>query len=604
MRTPKAFAFCVLIAASVSAQGRLVVDDPLTGGTTTGVRDNGPGQFVAGGWRVTGASDNIRYTPEIPIEAGAIEFDVTGLCFDDTREQNHRGQILSMYDASFGDPRHVYAPDVRLNPFKFVLQRNGRDEEAYFANHLKLIMNTDGVNQFEDYSSVGPFPWDESKTYRMRLEWKDGLIRFFIDGRDTDRWPFVYRSTYRPAIHDIRIGTKTRNNAILDAVYSNVKIYDLGAPPVAPVINNPRAVADTLTPILDWESERHTRYHARVTSTPDPDSAIVWDSVLVPSANPYVRSGPLSDGATYFAHVRLRNAHGWGAWSAPQRFETRAGDPAVLPTHTEHELVFLSSTSRQNPYTDISLRATFESPTRTMRIDGFWDGGALYKVRVPPTEPGLWSWHVSSNDPSLHGKAGTFVAEASTSQGYVRVSPTLPYTFEWAGTGEPFFLPRRHDLAHVLQLEISRWIVPKHDRRSRRAALQLCSRCRSRLSRERGWADLPRAGSRPGDVQHRLVEPGLFPPHRPQDRLHECAWGGGGTLLLVGQRRLPGVRDPGAIPALHSLPRVPVTRRRTFSGSSSASTKRPGSRAHAGGTICAPSPTPIPTAIPPRSTPW
>ena len=128
MQTPKAFAFCVLIAASVSAQGRLVVDDPLTGETTTDVRDNGPGQFVAGGWRVTGASDNIRYTPEIPIEAGAIEFDVTGLRFDDTREQNHRSQILSMYDASFGDPRHVYAPDVRLNPFKFVLQRNCRDE--------------------------------------------------------------------------------------------------------------------------------------------------------------------------------------------------------------------------------------------------------------------------------------------------------------------------------------------------------------------------------------------------------------------------------------------------------------------------------------------
>ena len=441
MRTPtsKMLAFYVLIAASVGAQGRLVVDDPLTGKRTVGVRDNGPGQFVAGGWRVTGASDNIRYTPEIPIEAGAIEFDVTGLRFDDTREQNHRGQILSMYDASFGDPRHVYAPDIRLNPFKFVLQRNGRDKEAYFANHLKFIMNTDGVNQFEDYSSVGPFPWDESKTYRMRLEWKDGLIRFFIDGRDTDRWPFVYRSTNRPAIHDIRIGTNTRNNAILDAVYSNVKIYDFGAPPAAPLINNPRAVVDTLVPILDWASERHTRYHARVTSTPDPDSAIVWDSGRMPSPNTYVRSGPLSDGANYFAHVRLRNAHGWGAWSAPRRFETRAGEPPFVPTHTEHELVFLSSSSRENPYTDISLRATFEGPTRTIRIDGFWDGGALYKVRVLPTEPGLWSWRVSSNDASLDGKAGTFVAVASTSPGYVRVSPTLPYTFEWAGTGEPFF---------------------------------------------------------------------------------------------------------------------------------------------------------------------
>ena len=375
MRTPKIVAFYVLIAASVGAQGRLVVDDPLMGGTTLGVRDNGPGQFVSGGWRVTGASDNVRYTPEIPIEAGAIEFDVTGLRFDDTREQNHRGQILSMYDASFGDPRHVYAPDIRLNPFKFVLQRNGRDEEAYFANHLKFIMNTDGVNQFEDYSSVGPFPWDESKTYRMRLEWKDGIIRFFIDGRDIDRWPFVYRSSYRPAIHDIRIGTNTRNNAILDAVYSNVKIYDFGAPPPAPVLNNPRAVVDMLTPILDWASVRHTSYHARVTSSPDPDTAIVWDSEQVPSPNSYARSGPLSDNATYFAHVRLRNALGWGEWSAPQRFRTQTDDAAVVPTHTEHEFVFLATTARENPYTDVSVRATFDGPTRTSGSTGFGMAG-------------------------------------------------------------------------------------------------------------------------------------------------------------------------------------------------------------------------------------
>ena len=66
-----------------------------------GIRDNGPGQFVGSGWKVTGASDNIRYTPNVPIISGALEFDVRGLRFDDTREQNHRGQIIGAGGVGF-----------------------------------------------------------------------------------------------------------------------------------------------------------------------------------------------------------------------------------------------------------------------------------------------------------------------------------------------------------------------------------------------------------------------------------------------------------------------------------------------------------------------
>jgi hypothetical protein len=75
----------LLFLAATPAAAQLVIHDPLTDGRTVGFRDNGPGQFVSGGWMVTGPSDNIRYTPPTPIEEGAIEFDVTGLRFDDTR---------------------------------------------------------------------------------------------------------------------------------------------------------------------------------------------------------------------------------------------------------------------------------------------------------------------------------------------------------------------------------------------------------------------------------------------------------------------------------------------------------------------------------------
>ncbi len=420
----------------------LVFHDPLTNGTTIGIRDNGQGVFVPGGWRVTSSSDNIRYTSPLPIEEGAIDFDVTGLAFDDTRPQNHRGQLMSMYDASFGDPRRRYSPDLRLNPFKFVLHRYGRDEEAYFANHLKLIMNTDGVNQFEDYSSIGPYRWNEAVTYRMRLEWRDGIIRFYINGQDTDPWPFVYRSVYRPQVHDIRIGTNTRGNAILDAIYSNVRIYDFGAAPSAPVVNHPAKdeAVDSLTPHIDWTGERHSHYQVRVTASADASADVVWDSGEVASPLHYAMSETLSNRADYFVHVRLRNARGWSPWSAPTRFSTNIADVPRVPRFQEYEVALRTTSQRSSPYTGVTLTATFTGPTRTIRVSGFWDGGSLYKIRMLPTETGTWHWSTTSNHPELNGRGGSFESVPSSGKGYVRVSPSRPQGFEWAGDGSPFFL--------------------------------------------------------------------------------------------------------------------------------------------------------------------
>ena len=45
---------CAVLLMTVphaTAQGRLIVDDRLTDGTTIGIRDNGQGQFVEGGWK-------------------------------------------------------------------------------------------------------------------------------------------------------------------------------------------------------------------------------------------------------------------------------------------------------------------------------------------------------------------------------------------------------------------------------------------------------------------------------------------------------------------------------------------------------------------------
>ena len=95
-------AFALIFAClAPGADAQLVFDDPLTGGTTIGVRDNGQGVFVpAEGWKVTSYSDNIRYTPPTPIENGAAEFNVKGLIQSD--DLNPDGQLMSMYDAEQG----------------------------------------------------------------------------------------------------------------------------------------------------------------------------------------------------------------------------------------------------------------------------------------------------------------------------------------------------------------------------------------------------------------------------------------------------------------------------------------------------------------------
>ncbi|UCD30144.1 MAG: DUF4038 domain-containing protein, partial [Planctomycetota bacterium] len=445
------FPITLAIGSSVpAATAQLIFDDPLTNGTTIGVRDNGQGQFIISeGWKVTSYSDNIRYTPTYPIEDGAVEFDVKGLISSD--DLNPDGQLMSMYDASWGNPRHVYAPDLRVNPFKFVWHRYGDDGQQYHEDEFKLIMNTEGinpstgaveaVNQYEDYSSIGKVPWNPANTYHFKVRWKDGIVRYYLNGVDTDRWPFVYRGVHRPGIHDIRIGTNTRNNAIINAIYSNVKIYDYGTVPSSPYINNPEGVTRTLNPVVDWVGDRHDKYEVHITSGTDPNSGIIRDSGQVTSSNSYHSvTNTLSNSTTYYAHVRLHNDKGWGTWSNPIQFQTDTGAIPTAPKYGEYEVVLLADTDYPNPYMDVTLSATFTGPSKTITINGFWDGGRLYKLRMLPTETGTWTWTTSSNRSSLNNKNGTFVCQNSANKGYVRVSSAYPYTFEWAGDGAPFFL--------------------------------------------------------------------------------------------------------------------------------------------------------------------
>ncbi|MFH1513079.1 MAG: DUF5060 domain-containing protein [Bacillota bacterium] len=69
-----------------------------------------------------------------------------------------------------------------------------------------------------------------------------------------------------------------------------------------------------------------------------------------------------------------------------------------------------AETGVQNPFADVSLKAAVDGPDGYKRFDGFYDGGAVYKVRYMPMREGEYTLTLRSNLPSLDGQTHAFTA--------------------------------------------------------------------------------------------------------------------------------------------------------------------------------------------------
>src|SRR5215475_8154114 len=58
-----------------------------------------------------------------------------------------------------------------------------------------------------------------------------------------------------------------------------------------------------------------------------------------------------------------------------------------------------------NPFLEVSFSAQFRREHRTINVDGFYDGGGVYKVRFMPDSEGEWSYTTRSGRAELNGKA-------------------------------------------------------------------------------------------------------------------------------------------------------------------------------------------------------
>ncbi len=93
--------------------------------------------------------------------------------------------------------------------------------------------------------------------------------------------------------------------------------------------------------------------------------------------------------------------------------------------------------SAGNPFIDVTLAATFTLKNRSLKVEGFYDGDGIYKIRFMPDDLGDWTWTTFSNQPALHGKSGSFQCVAPDAGNRGPVSVRDSYHFGYSD-GTPY----------------------------------------------------------------------------------------------------------------------------------------------------------------------
>ncbi len=107
----------------------------------------------------------------------------------------------------------------------------------------------------------------------------------------------------------------------------------------------------------------------------------------------------------------------------------------MTPTHIKKWDFYEYSLSYQgaaNPFIDVTLESRFTHQDRQVKVNGFYDGGGIFKLRFMPDREGEWQFTTFSNVATLDGKIGSFIcAPASVgNHGPVRVAESTHFAYE------------------------------------------------------------------------------------------------------------------------------------------------------------------------------
>ena len=101
------------------------------------------------------------------------------------------------------------------------------------------------------------------------------------------------------------------------------------------------------------------------------------------------------------------------------------------------EVVF-EGPSKNNPFVDVTLGATFSLGDRNVRVPGFYDGDGIYRIRFMADEEGDWTYRTESNTAALSGHHGSIRCHAARPGVHGPVAVRNRFHFAHAD-GTPYF---------------------------------------------------------------------------------------------------------------------------------------------------------------------
>jgi hypothetical protein len=200
--------FTISGGGAVGPGETLVVFDPLTNGSTLGLR--GGGTFTQHGWRVNANSDFIRY--EVPtVTNGYVQWENLGLTPRGANDASH--MLFGMWDPSAGG--------YTRNAFRVHVQK------LWNNPHNPPFMRLRWISQGREHDTGHGFTgWNPSQVYTFRVDWRpDGpanIARVFLD--DVEIMQVSYNRPYSPRTHFIELGIEERNESVIDAIYRNFTV--------------------------------------------------------------------------------------------------------------------------------------------------------------------------------------------------------------------------------------------------------------------------------------------------------------------------------------------------------------------------------------------
>ncbi len=102
--------------------------------------------------------------------------------------------------------------------------------------------------------------------------------------------------------------------------------------------------------------------------------------------------------------------------------------------------ILLHGPEEGNPFLEVSVRAEFRQQNRVVRVDGFYDGEGLYRIRFMPDEEGVWTYTTLSNRAEIANRSGALqcVAARDANHGPVQVANTFHFSYADGSAYRPF----------------------------------------------------------------------------------------------------------------------------------------------------------------------